>query len=119
MARVSHMVLPVSDLLKSREWYVDSLGFSVDREQQGLLGIKDQSGLVIFLTNAGESDSKLGLTLTIEVESVHDKYTELSRNGVKFVSPPQMQFWGYGAEVLDPSGYVNHLWDQSSMAKAM
>jgi hypothetical protein len=24
-------------------------------------------------------------------------------------------FWGYGAEVLDPDGYMNHLWDESTM----
>jgi hypothetical protein len=35
------------------------------------------------------------------------------------VSPPKRQFWGYGAEVLDPDGYVNHLWDELTMEKAM
>lgn len=119
MARVSHMVLPVTDLRKSREWYVDNLGFAVDREQQGVIGVKDQSGLIIFLMSSGDSQPKQDLTLTIEVENVDDKYAELSRNGVKFISPPKMQFWGYGAEVLDPSGYVNHLWDKASMHKAM
>jgi len=29
------------------------------------------------------------------------------------------KFWGYGAEVLDPDGYMNHLWDEVTMARAM
>jgi hypothetical protein len=38
---------------------------------------------------------------------------------VKFVSPPKRLFWGYGAEVLDPDGYMNHLWDEVTMRKAV
>jgi catechol 2,3-dioxygenase-like lactoylglutathione lyase family enzyme len=30
MAKISHMVLPVSDLPRSRDWYVDKLGFKVE-----------------------------------------------------------------------------------------
>jgi hypothetical protein len=50
---------------------------------------------------------------------VDSKHHELSNAGVPFVSPPRRQFWGYGAEVLDPDGYMNHLWDEITMAKAM
>jgi len=38
---------------------------------------------------------------------------------VNFVSAPKRQFWGYGAEVLDPDGYMNHLWDEAAMEQAM
>src|SRR5262249_58887712 len=93
MAKISHMVLPVSDVGQSRDWYVNKLGFQLDRERGGVVGIKDQSG--------------------------HGKHQELASLGVKFVSPPQRQFWGYGAEVLDPDGYVNHLWDEVTMRKAV
>ena len=47
MARVSHMVLPVSDILKSRDWYVNRLGFALERVREEAVGIKDQSGLTI------------------------------------------------------------------------
>jgi Glyoxalase/Bleomycin resistance protein/Dioxygenase superfamily len=52
-------------------------------------------------------------------DAVSSKHEELASLGVKFVSPPKRQFWGYGAEVLDPDGYMNHLWDEVTMRKAM
>ena len=119
MATVSHMVLPVTDLQKSRDWYVDRLGFTVEREQDGVVGIKDAAGLTIFLQRVADSLAGRKITLTIEVGDVDSKYQELESGGVQFVSRPQILFWGYGAEVLDPDGYMNHLWDNVTMSKAM
>jgi catechol 2,3-dioxygenase-like lactoylglutathione lyase family enzyme len=119
MAKISHMVLPVSDLQRSRDWYVNKLGFALDREQEGVIGIKDQSGLTFFLQQSAANLAGQKITLTIQVDSVDNKYEELARSGVSFVSPPKLQFWGYGAEVLDPDGYMNHLWDEVTMHKAM
>ena len=119
MAKVSHMVLPVSDIHKSRDWYVDKLGFKVEREHEEVLGIKDQSGLTIFLQKTAGTLAGERITLTIQVDNVDSKYQELASLGVKFVSPPKRVFWGYGAEVLDPDGYINHLWDEVTMGKAV
>ena len=119
MAKISHMVLPVSDVSKSRDWYIGKLGFKVERERDGVVGIKDQSGLTIFLQKTAGSLAEQKITLTIQVENVEAKHQELAIAGVKFASPPKLQFWGYGAEVLDPDGYMNHLWDEVTMHKAM
>jgi catechol 2,3-dioxygenase-like lactoylglutathione lyase family enzyme len=119
MAKVSHIVLPVSDVPRSREWYVNKLGFTLERELEQAVGIKDQSGLTIFLLKATDPLAGQKITLTIQVANVDSKHQELTAAGVPFVSPPKRQFWGYGAEVLDPDGYMNHLWDEATMAKAM
>ncbi len=119
MARVSHIVLPVADVQRSRDWYVTNLGFAVERERDGAVGIKDQSGLTIFLMRATEPLAGQKITLTIQVDDVHARHRQLRALDVEFVSPPQRQFWGYGAEVLDPDGYMNHLWDEVTMASAM
>ncbi|HZC46663.1 MAG TPA: VOC family protein [Candidatus Acidoferrum sp.] len=58
------------------------------------------------------------ITLTIQVKSVDRTHQELSEKGVKFVNSPQRLFWGYGAELLDPDGYMINLWDQVTMRKA-
>src|SRR5262245_26078488 len=108
MAKVSHMVLPVSDVNKSRDWYVDKLGFTLERESERAVGIKDQSGLTIFLMKTLEGLAGQKITLTIQVDDVESKYQELTGAGMKFVSAPKRQFWGYGAEILDPDGYMNH-----------
>ena len=55
MTKVSHMVLPVADVHKSRDWYVDKLGFTLEREREQAVGIKDQSGLTIFLQKTADS----------------------------------------------------------------
>ena len=119
MAKVSHLVLPVSDVHKSRDWYVDKLGFKVEREHGEIVGIKDQSGLTIFLQKTAGMFAGPKITLTIQVDNVDSKHQELASLGVKFVSPPQRLFWGYSAEVLDPDGYMNHLWDEVTMRKVM
>ena len=119
MAKVSHIVLPVSDVPTSREWYVNKLGFTLERELEHAVGIKDQSGLTVFLVKATDPLAGQKITLTIEVGNVDSKYHDLTAVGVTFVSPPKRQFWGYGAEVADPDGYMNHLWDEATMAKAM
>lgn len=112
------MVLPVADLRKSRDWYADKLGFTVEREQEGVIGIKDSAGLIIFLREVANSLPGPKITLTIEVDNVERKYQELKSNGVEFINSPQILFWGYGAEVLDPDGYMNHIWDKVTMSKA-
>jgi catechol 2,3-dioxygenase-like lactoylglutathione lyase family enzyme len=109
------MVLPVSDVQRSRDWYVGKLGFALERELEGAIGIKDRAGLTIFLIKSQGALTGQKITLTIQVDDVDREHQELVAAGVIFVSPPQCQFWGYGAEVLDPDGYMNHLWDEVTM----
>ena len=115
MAKVSHMVLPVADPNRSRAWYVNKLGFKLEFEREGVTAVKDSADLTIFLQKSAGNSGGERITLTIQVENVDAKYKELSDNGVEFASAPKRQFWGYGAEVLDPDGYINHLWDEVTM----
>lgn len=115
MVKVSHMVLPVSDVRKSRDWYLNSLEFELEFERDGVVAMKDGAGLTIFLRKTAESSPGEKITLTIQVKDVDAKFRELASRGIGFVSPPKVQFWGYGAEVLDPDGYANHLWDEVTM----
>jgi len=119
MVKVTHMVLPVSDVGKSRDWYVKNLDFKLEFEREGVAAIKDAADLTIFLQKVAGSLAGEKITLTIEVKDVERKHQDLASRGVKFASPPGRHFWGYGAEVQDPDGYMNHLWDQETMGKAM
>ncbi len=93
MANVSHIVLPVSDVSRSREWYVNKLGFTLERELDQAVGIKDESGLTIFLVKATDQLSGQKITLTVQIGDVDSKHHELSNAGVPFVSPPRRQLW--------------------------
>ena len=113
-----HMALPVSNVAKSRDWYVKNLDFKVEFENQGITAIQDSAGFTIFLAKTTKGLAGEKVTLTIQVKSVDRKHKELASMGVKFVNPPQNLFWGYGAELRDPDGYMINLWDQVSMQKA-
>ena len=115
MVKISHMVLPVTDLIKSRDWYVNNLDFKLAFERDDVVSITDGANLTIFLRKHSGSLAEEKITLTIQVEDVDSKHQELASRGVTFTSAPKRQFWGYGAEVLDPDGYVNHLWDEVTM----
>ena len=97
---------------------MEKLGFTLERERDEAVGIKDQSGLTVFLVKATDPLAGQKITLTIQVANVDSKHQELATSGVNFVSAPKRQFWGYGAEVRDPDGYTNHLWDEVTMEKA-
>jgi predicted enzyme related to lactoylglutathione lyase len=117
MVKFDHMGLPVRDVALARDWYVTNFGFKVefdDRERK-IVAIQDDAGFTIFLSEvAGELvGAKCGLTL--QVADVDAKHQELARCGVQFVNPPSRLFWGYGAELTDPDGYLVMLWDEVSM----
>ena len=112
------MALPVSNVRRSRDWYVKNLGFKVEFERGGIAAIQDSAGFTIFLQKASKRLAGDKVTLTIQLKSVDRTYDELSKKGVKFVNSPQRLFWGYGAELLDPDGYMLNLWDQVTMRRA-
>ena len=119
MVKFDHMALPVSDVRKSRDWYVKNLGFKVEFERGGITAIQDSAGFTIFLRKAQKRLTGDKITLTIQVKSVARTHVDLAGKGIKFVNSPQRLFWGYGAELLDPDGYMINLWDQVSMRNAM
>ena len=119
MVKFDHMSLPVTNIRRSRDWYVKHLGFKVEFERGGITAIQDSAGFTIFLSKAAKSLAGARITLTMQVKSVDRKHQELARKGIKFVNSPQRLFWGYGAELLDPDGYMINLWDQVTMRKAM
>jgi catechol 2,3-dioxygenase-like lactoylglutathione lyase family enzyme len=119
MVKFDHMNLPVSDVRRSRDWYVNKLGFKVEFERGGITAIQDSAGFTIFLRKASKRLVGDKVTLTIQLKSVDRTYAKLSKSGVTFVNSPQRLFWGYGAELPDPDGYMLNLWDQVTMRQAM
>ena len=113
-----HMALPVTNVAKSRDWYVKNLDFKIEFENAGITAIQDSAGFTIFLVKTLKRLAGEKVTLTIQVKSVDRKHKELASAGIKFVNCPQNLFWGYGAELRDPDGYMINLWDQISMRKA-
>ena len=56
-----------------------------------------------------------GCALWFQVADVDATFAEWSERGVAFAHAPRKSFWGYGAELVDPDGYLVRLWDEASM----
>src|SRR5262252_9388374 len=117
MIKLNHLTIPVEDYLLTRDWYVRNLGLKVEFEipERKTVALLDDSDLTLFLVERASEQFTASCTLTFEVDDVELKYSELSDRGIVFEKPPQKLFWGYGAELRDPSGYLIYLWDEQTM----
>ena len=116
MIRLDHLTIPVKHYAISRDWYASTLRLRVEFEvaERKTVALQDDAGFTLFLVESDEVRSPL-CTLTFQVDDVEATYRELSSRSVVFEKAPQKLFWGYGAELRDPDGYLLHLWDETSM----
>lgn len=117
MIRLDHLTIPVRDHARSREWYTRHFGFTVEFEvpERKTVALLDDGGFTLFLVEHAADEVLPSCTLTFQVADVEAKHRELAGCGVPFETAPQKVFWGYGAELRDPDGYLVYLWDQRSM----
>jgi len=116
MMKFDHLNLPVSNLERSRDWYVAALGLKVEFEvaDRRTTALNDGEGFAIFLQEKPDVAPN-GIALWFQVDDVDAAYAQWTALGVIFAHPPRKNFWGYGPELSDPDGYVVRLWDERSM----
>ena len=117
MIKLDHLSICVADQQRSRDWYCTHFGFAVEFEvpQRNTVALQDDAGLTLFIVKDPERARHPSCGLTFQVDDVEATHRALAAAGVQFVSAPQKLYWGYGAELTDPDGYVIHLWDERSM----
>ena len=117
MLKFDHLRIPVSGLARSREWYVVTLGLRVEFEVPGQrsVALNDSNGFAIFLQEVASPIVANGCALWFQVDDVDRTYAEWAARGVAFAHAPRRSYWGYGAELTDPDGYLIRLWDEVSM----
>lgn len=117
MIKFDHLRIPVSDLARSREWYVRTLGLKVEFEvpDRETVALQDTEGFTIFLQEALPTVVSSQCALWFQVADVEVTFAEWSGRGVEFAHGPRKSYWGYGAELVDPDGYLVRLWDERSM----
>jgi catechol 2,3-dioxygenase-like lactoylglutathione lyase family enzyme len=115
MLKFDHLALPVADAAASRDWYVGTLGLSVEFEiaERRTVAVRDEHDFTIFLQQGEERT--VGIAMWFQVADVDESYAVMSGRGVAFNHPPEKKFWGYGAELQDPDGNLVRLWDAKSM----
>ena len=116
MMKFDHLNLPVSNLERSRTWYVSVLGLKVEFEvaDRRTVALNDGEGFAIFLQEKPGAVPG-GVALWFQVDDVDATYAQWTARGVAFAHAPRKNFWGYGPELADPDGYLFRLWDQKLM----
>jgi catechol 2,3-dioxygenase-like lactoylglutathione lyase family enzyme len=116
MLKFDHLALPVRDWTASRDWYVGTLGMSVEFEiaARKTVAVRDGFDFTIFLGETGAPPAA-GIALWFQVKDVDAAANALAARGARFNHMPAKMFWGYGAELVDPDGYLIRLWDEVSM----
>lgn len=123
MVKLDHAAIPVSNWRRSRDWYIQNLGFRLEfeveqggRERLGVAALQDDAGFTLFLEQLPGPIHAGQAIYTLQVDDVDELHRRLEADGVPFAAPPSRQFWGYGAVLHDPDGHVLNLWDERSMA---
>ncbi len=116
MMKLDHLGLPVSDCPRSRDWYVATLGLEVEFEvpERRTVALRDSDGFALFLHEAPEVHAR-GCAMWFRVDDVDATFAAWSARGVGFAHGPRKASWGYGAELVDPDGYLVRLWDERTM----
>ena len=116
MMKFDHLNLPVASLDRSRGWYMATLGLKVEFEvpDRRTVALQDGDGFAIFLQEK-PGVAPNGIALWFQVDDVDAIFAQWTTRGVAFAHGPQKNFWGYGAELVDPDGYLVRLWDERSM----
>ena len=117
MVKLDHLRIPVTDLDRSRRWYVATLGLTVEFEvpDRKTVALQDSGGFTIFLHEIASAVHPEGLALWFQVADVEASFADLAAREVKLVHGPRKSYWGYGVELKDPDGHLVRLWDERSM----
>ncbi len=117
MMKFDHLTIPVADVNRSRAWYVGTLGLKIEFEvpDRQTVALQDRDGFTVFLQQAPSAVQPNGCALYFQVADVESTFVDWSRRGTDFAHAPGKNYWGYGAELRDPDGYLIRLWDERSM----
>jgi len=103
-------VLRMFDVVKTREFYIDYLGFSVDFEHRfhddaPLFMGMSRDGLTFFLSEH-HGDGSPGSHVVVQMRGVDDLHRELAAKKYRYMNPGiQTQEWGTrDLCVVDPCG---------------
>lgn len=106
-AALSHLFIHVTDLARTRAFYVDLLGLEPLMEGGGYLRVGGGGGFHLgFEERDAPEVGAAGIELVVRVEDVDAAYERLIAAGVTFDTKPGDQDWGARhAWLRDPDGY--------------
>jgi len=115
IVNVHHVRLPVSDVLVSRDWYIDTLGFQpllVEEDESGVIGIAIQHpcGVVIGLhRDAARASALRGFVAVAFGVTDLGAWVKFLRSRKVSYAPPTDTHLGHSLRLADPDGIVVEL----------
>jgi catechol 2,3-dioxygenase-like lactoylglutathione lyase family enzyme len=114
------VLLVVSDVDRSRDWYRDVLGASVFREYGGSSAVLQFQGTWLLLVTGGEptrdkptvtfaapaDPDRVDHELTLRVPDCYAAYETLTQRGAEFLTPPVEYEHEIRAFFRDPDGHL-------------
>ena len=96
----------MSDLARSRTWYIETLGLGVEFEvpDRQTVALQDTSDFTVFLQQVPAAVAPNGCALWFQVADVDATFTEWSARGVTFAHAPQKTYWATGRSCRIPTG---------------
>jgi predicted enzyme related to lactoylglutathione lyase len=125
ISAVSKVVVPVDDQQQAKEFWVDRLGFELQRDESygGERWIEVSppgQRLILALTWRTPHEARQDLPdqlphspVFFNCADIEQTYRELTERGVEFPVPPERQHFGWWALFADPDGtrYALGQWD--------
>lgn len=96
-------ILRVEGLEASRRYYIETLGFSIDWDTEGMASVS-RDGKSIMLCEGEQGQP--GTWLWIGVEDADVFFAEFSARGARIRSSPRNFSWPYEFAIEDPDGHV-------------
>jgi len=96
-------ILRVTSLAASLHFYVDLLGFKLDREADNMVSVS-RNGRAIMLCQGAQGQP--GTWVWIGVEDVEPLFDDYSAKGVTIRQKPTNYEWAYEMRIEDPDGHM-------------
>jgi catechol 2,3-dioxygenase-like lactoylglutathione lyase family enzyme len=90
MVKLDHLRIPVSDLARSRDWYVGTLGLTVEFEvpDRQTVALQDSDDFTVFLQQVPGAVTPNQCALWFQVPDVDAAFADWSARGIHFAHGP-------------------------------
>ncbi|MDE0052912.1 MAG: VOC family protein [Gammaproteobacteria bacterium] len=107
MATLAYVTLQVGDIPRVRDWYVNVVGLTVERETVGQIAVlRGEGGCRLCLESGPPVGEPSRVDLLFEVPGVDEIHGRLVRRGIKFWRGPTDEAYGHRNAILfDPVGH--------------
>jgi predicted enzyme related to lactoylglutathione lyase len=110
--KLKFISIPVADQDRALEFYIDTLGFTLQTDQpmgpgQRWIEVRPPQGEagIALVTPPGHANRIGTFTgLSLDCDDVQKTYDELTARGVEFAKPPKAESWGVSAIMKDSEG---------------